>query len=898
MSSRTPAGSRAAAGGGGGGRKNSAAASGAKSAPRNVRAIQEHLARVREEERRAEERRREEERRAEEERREREDAARRAEEERRVREEKRRKRLEEARKRGERDEKRRMEAARRRLGVAVPDAVGGDGCGGGAQRRPVYQSRKSKSQRKRQSEAGLGEIEGSEQLQGEQSNASLEDYGGVVIDALELEEEQLVQPASEDSNGIDDDDAWETKSLNEFDSLLLGKSPGFGDEEEEQTEENCVTSTSPVTDSISLPEDIGLNVVSILQDEGQSSNGTDRELRAPICCILGHVDAGKTKLLDCIRRSNVLGGEAGGITQQIGATYLPVENIRERTSLKAEVAIKVPGLLVIDTPGHQSFSNMRLRGSSLSDVAVVVVDITRGLERQTIESLELLKHSNVRFIVALNKVDRLYGWKTCPNAPIVKALKNQSDDVQRDFRWRVTEVVTQLMESGFNAALYYENKKIKQVVNIVPTSAVSGEGIPDLLLLLVRWVPEIMVERLTYVSTVECTVLEVNEDKDFGTTIDTVLINGALQKGDQIVVCTKQGPVTTNIRYLLTPYPMKELKVKGQGVYKHHEEVKAAQGVKISARGLQHAMAGTALIVVKAGDDLERAEAAAVHEISKIISLINDDERDENEDEIAIHENSRIKTCSEGVYVQAPSLGTLEAIIEYLKTLPVAIPVSGCNIGPVHKLDVIKATSMLKRKREYAAILAFDVKVIPEAFELAAEAGVKIFMADTIYKLVDSFTDHINKLNEEMKKQFAADTVFPCTLKILPNCVYHSKDPIVCDVEVLEGIAKVGTPICVCVPSKDRGADVIHGLGRIASMKTSNGKEVNSAMNGVVSIKIIGDNPQERSRLYGRHFNADNELLSQISRKSIDVLKEYFREEMSAESWELILRLKKQLGIP
>ena len=198
-------------------------------------------------------------------------------------------------------------------------------------------------------------------------------------------------------------------------------------------------SAAPIASSMSLSEDIGEDVVSILQDDGVG-NGVDRELRAPICCILGHVDAGKTKLLDCIRRSNVQGGEAGGITQQIGTTYLPVKNIRERSSLKAEATIKVPGLLVIDTPGHQSFSNMRLRGSSLCDIAVVVVDITRGLEKQTIESLDLLKHRNVRFIVALNKVDRLYRWKTCPNAPIAKALKCQSEDVQSEFKWRVTEV--------------------------------------------------------------------------------------------------------------------------------------------------------------------------------------------------------------------------------------------------------------------------------------------------------------------------------------------------------------------------------------------------------------------------------------------------------------------------
>ncbi|KAG0520939.1 hypothetical protein BDA96_08G118000 [Sorghum bicolor] len=856
--------------------------------------IQERLARAREEERREEERRREEEeRRAEVERRAREEAAKQAEVDRRLREEKRRKRQEEAKKRGEREEKLRMEAARRRLGVAVADATGGDGCGG-TQRRPVYESRNSKSLPKRhvnvQSETDLGEALASEdQLQEKQSNASLEDNCGVVVvDALEFGEEHITQSSSEESNEIDEDDTWENKSFDGVDSLLHGKSPSFRELEEEQAEEKQVTSAAPISNPISLSEDIGEDLVSALDGEGQG-NGVDMELRAPICCILGHVDAGKTKLLDCIRRSNVQGGEAGGITQQIGATYIPVENIRERTSLKAEVTIEVPGLLVIDTPGHQSFSNMRSRGSSLCDIAVVVVDITRGLEKQTMESLDLLKHRNVRFIVALNKVDRLYGWKTFISAPIAKALKNQTDDVQREFKWRVTEVITQLMEKGFNAALYYENKKLKK-------SNAFGEGIPDLLMLLVRWVPKIMMERLTYVNTVECTVLEVNEDKDFGTTIDVVLINGALRKGDRIVVCTKQGPVATNIRYLLTPSPMKELKVKG--VYKHHEELKAAQGVKIAVRGLQHAMAGTSLIVVKPGDDMERAEAAAMQEISKAISLINGDERGENEDGTEIQEISRIKHCRDGVYVQASSLGTLEAIIKHLKTLALDVPVSGCNLGPVHKQDVMKATAMLKRKEEYAAILAFDVKVMPEAFELAAESGVKIFMADTVYKLVDSFTDHINKLKEEMKKQCVADAVFPCTLRILPNRVYHSKDPVVCDVEVLEGIVKVGTPICVRVPSKDSSADVIHALGRISSMKTSNGMQINSASNGVVSIKIIGENPQERSWVYGRHFNSDNELLSQISRKSIDVLKEHYRDEMSDENWQLICRLKKQLGIP
>ncbi|CAL4906474.1 unnamed protein product [Urochloa decumbens] len=343
-----------------------------------------------------------------------------------------------------------MEDAQRRLGIAVADVAStGDG-GSGIQRRPVYESRKSKSLPKHhetvQSEENLGETQVFEQqLEDGQSNGSLEDTDGVVVDVLELGDEQITPQSSEENNGINDD-AWENKNFDEFDALSCGEYPSFGDEEDDQAEENHVSSAAPIAKS-SLCEDIAVDEVSIPLHEG-SSSGIDRELRAPICCILG----------------------PGVIAQQIGATYLPVENIRERTSLKAEATIKVPGLLVIDTPGHQSFSNMRIRGSSLCDVVVVVVDITRGLEIQTIESLDVLKHRNVWFVVALNKVDRLYGWKTCPNAPIAKALKNQSDDVLIEFKWRVTEVVTQLKESGFNAALYYEDKKIKGVVSIVPTS--------------------------------------------------------------------------------------------------------------------------------------------------------------------------------------------------------------------------------------------------------------------------------------------------------------------------------------------------------------------------------------------------------------------------------------------
>ncbi|RDY13856.1 hypothetical protein CR513_01163, partial [Mucuna pruriens] len=202
------------------------------------------------------------------------------------------------------------------------------------------------------------------------------------------------------------------------------------------------------------------------------SKPSDENLYSPIILIMGHVDTSKTKLLDCIRGTNIQEGEAGGITQQIGAIYFPAENIRERTKeLKADAKLKVPGLLVIDTPGHKSFTNLRSEGSGLCDIAILVVDIMHGLEQQTIESLNLLKMRNTKFIVALNKVDKLYGWKTCC------AMKQQTKDVQNDFNMRLTQIITQFKEQGLNIELYYKNKEMGETFSIVPTSAIRSYNV-------------------------------------------------------------------------------------------------------------------------------------------------------------------------------------------------------------------------------------------------------------------------------------------------------------------------------------------------------------------------------------------------------------------------------------
>lgn len=451
-----------------------------------------------------------------------------------------------------------------------------------------------------------------------------------------------------------------------------------------------------------------------------------KELRSPIFVVLGHVDAGKTKLLDKIRQTNVQEGEAGGITQQIGATYFPIEAIKAKTEMlrKDGYEYQVPGLLGIDTPGHESFTNLRSRGSSLCNIAILVVDIFNGLEPQTVESLNLLKKGKTPFVVAVNKVDRLYGWKSTPNGAIQDSLKDQGVNVIQEFETRMARIVTQFAEQGLNAVLYYNNTNFARNVSLVPTSAQTGEGVPDLLNLVVKLTQERMTKSLMYLSDLEATVLEVKVVEGLGTTIDVILSNGVLNEGDKIVVCGLNGPIVTTIRALLTPQPMREIRVKS--AYIHHKQVKAALGVKIAANDLDKAIAGSRLLVVGPDDDEDDLKEEVQQDLVGLLSSID--------------------KSGKGVCVQASTLGSLEALLSFLQDSK--IPVSGINIGPVHKKDVIRASVMLEKAREYAQILAFDVKIDKDAEDLAEEVGVKIFQADVIYTLFDRFTAHM-KVSEQ-----------------------------------------------------------------------------------------------------------------------------------------------------
>ncbi|KAJ5579235.1 Eukaryotic translation initiation factor 5B [Penicillium hetheringtonii] len=742
--------------------------------------------------------------------------------------------------------------------------------GGAEKKRPVYENKKKKGGKRQEEDLEAAAERARAQREAEDARRQKEAEEKAKAEAA------AAAPA-EDDDAVDDwekaaaeeddvKDSWDAPSDEEEtkeEAPANGAKPEAAAEKEESEEESEEDSDEDSSDEESSEdEEQTANQRAIAQRKAEAAERRKKQheealaarskdnLRSPICCILGHVDTGKTKLLDKIRQTNVQEGEAGGITQQIGATYFPVEALKQKTAVvnkDGKFEFKVPGLLIIDTPGHESFSNLRSRGSSLCNIAILVVDIMHGLEPQTLESMRLLRDRKTPFIVALNKIDRLYGWKKIDNNGFQDSLAMQNKGVQNEFRTRLEATKLAFAEQGFNSELFYENKSMARNVSLVPTSAHTGEGVPDMLKLLTSLTQERMTNSLMYLSEVECTVLEVKVIEGLGTTIDVVLNNGILREGDRVVLCGTNGPITTNIRALLTPAPLKELRLKS-----HTPSLVLVY------------------LFVGPDDDEEDLEDEVMSDLEALLSKVSTDNR--------------------GVTVQASTLGSLEALLEFLRVSK--IPVANISIGPVYKRDVMMAGTMLEKAKEYAVMLCFDVKVDKEAAQYAQDVGVKIFTADIIYHLFDNFTAHMAELAQQRKEESKMLAVFPCVIR--PVAVFNKKDPIVIGIDVIEGSLRLHTPLAA-VRTNSSGVKEIVNIGRVTSIERDH-KAIPICKKGQpsVAIKVEGSNQP----MYGRHLEEKDTLYSAISRASIDTLKEFYRSDVTMEEWGLVKKLKPLFDIP
>src|SRR2546426_400470 len=488
-------------------------------------------------------------------------------------------------------------------------------------------------------------------------------------------------------------------------------------------------------------------------------------IRQPIVSVLGHVDHGKTSLLDAIRGSGVASREAGGITQHIGATEVPLDAILNPTAgLVGARTFKVPGLLFIDTPGHHAFTTLRARGGALADLAVLVVDLNEGFRPQTIESIKILKQHQTPFVVAANKIDLVPGWRKHEGASFVASAKDQPDGAVAALDERIYALSAKFFQHGFTADRYDRVTDFTSVIAIVPTSAKRREGVPDLLLVLIGLAQRFLEEQLrTEEGPGEGTILEVKEERGHGTTIDAIIYKGTLKRGDTIVLGSTDAPIVAKVRALLKPKPLDEIR-DPQDRFDSVKSVTAAAGVKIAAANAEAAMAGGPIRVV-AGD-----LAAVVEAVAKETSV-------------------RVETSDEGVIVKADAIGSLEALAFECKTLQ--LPIRVARIGPVSRRDVVDAATIPDPL--HRAILAFNVGMLPDANEeILKHPDVAVLSNDVIHRLLQDYGAWAEARKKELEAASRLELVYPGKILLLPDHVFRVSKPAIVGVRVLAGRIRPG----------------------------------------------------------------------------------------------------------
>ncbi|MEF8976621.1 MAG: translation initiation factor IF-2 [Halapricum sp.] len=588
-----------------------------------------------------------------------------------------------------------------------------------------------------------------------------------------------------------------------------------------------------------------------MSDSDASTEPTEGQLRTPIVAVLGHVDHGKTTLLDTIRGSAVTEGEAGAITQHIGSTAVPLDVISDIAGKLVDPDdFDLPGLLFIDTPGHHSFSTLRSRGGALADIAILVVDVTDGFQPQTLEALDILKRTQTPFVVAANKVDTLPGWNPDDTEPIQQAIDRQPDRVESDLNEQLYEIIGELSDNGFSADMYWRVQNFQNNIGVVPLSALTGEGIPDLLTVLMGLSQRFLKEEMSI--DVEGpgagTVLEVTEERGFGTTLDAIVYDGTIQEDDQIVVGGVNEPIVTEVRALLKPQPLAEIRTEKQ--FETVGEIAAADGVKIAAPDLDDAMAGAPIRVVR-----DRDVEAVIEEVQAELAEIE------------------VQTEEEGVTVKADTLGSLEAISGTLEGEE--IPIMHAEVGDVAPRDVRMAETADDPKHQ--AILAFGVDVLDDARRMADQEDVDIFEDDVIYQLVEDYDEHVTAIEEAQQDQILENITRPARFEILPDHTFRQSDPAVVGVEVLGGLLRRDVNV---------GRFEDGEFERVGHLKTiqDEGEDVDEASRGDrVAVSIEGPT-------VGRQIEEGEKLWVEIPEKHAKILEQELKEEITGGEREVLKR--------
>ena len=577
-------------------------------------------------------------------------------------------------------------------------------------------------------------------------------------------------------------------------------------------------------------------------------------MRQPIVCMLGHVDTGKTSLLDKIRGTAVQVREAGGLTQQIGASYFPFDTlvaITQKLMQNVNLNVKVPGLLVVDTPGHEAFANLRTRGGSVADIAILVVDAMHGFENQTYESLNILKSRKVPFIIAANKIDRIDGWISEENRPFMKGYNAQSKWVKEDLDNRLYNMMGTLSREGISSERFDRVRNFTKNVAIVPVSAKTGEGMGELLAVLIGLTQQYLEERLQVTDgPAQGTVLEVREEVGLGTTLNAIIYNGTLHAEDTIVIGGKEGPITTTIRAILVPQPLEEIR-DSKKKFNSIPEAHAAAGIKIAAPEIDDAIPGAPLIAIGEEMTIEKAVEYVASEMERL----------------------KVQTEQTGIMVKTDTLGSLEAIVESLRDKE--IPIRVADIGDVSRRDVMEALSVKHEDPFLGVILAFNVKILPDAESEARDQKVPIFWNDIIYNLMDEYIRWADDEREAKARKEFDTLVKPGKFEIMEGYVFRRAKPAIFGAKILSG--QINTNVNCITQEGTR-------VGRISQIqdsgnaipKAEEGKEVAVAM------------PQP---ILGRHIKERDLLFVDIPEKDAKLLRTKFANRLSESAQEALKEL-------
>ena len=574
-------------------------------------------------------------------------------------------------------------------------------------------------------------------------------------------------------------------------------------------------------------------------------------IRQPIVVVLGHVDSGKTSLLDQMRGTAVQSREVGGITQHIGASFFPIEIVKDITGpLYAQLAKSdspIPGLLVIDTPGHEVFANLRMRGGSAADIAIVVADVNKGFEVQTVESIEILEKRKVPFVIALNKIDQIPGWNNTKSIFISEQIKAQGSDMISTLDEKIYTVVGSLSKLGYNSEAFWRIKDFTKEVAIVPVSAAKNIGIPELMAVLVGLAQQYMTKKLErHEGETKGIVLEVKDELGLGPSANIILIDGVLKQGDRVVVAKRDNAIVTKVKALLLPKPLDEMR-DPRDKFRPVDHVVAAAGLKITSPELDGVLAGSPLYVLKDGEDEGRLRSLVESEIKAAI----------------------IRTDSNGIVLRCDTIGSLEATVDLLRKDK--IPIQSADIGHITRRDVLAASAVKEKDRYIGVILGFNVRVLDEAEREASERGIKIFNEKIIYNLVRSYTDWVS-YQKEHEDSILFNEISPvCKFQFLKGYVFRRNDPAVFGAEILIGRLRQKIPV---INENGKKIGSIHQI-------QEGGKNLSEASIGTqVAVSM-------KEPVIGRQINEGDIFYTDLTSKEAKLLLESFSHRLGPEEQEV-----------